>query len=140
MQHQRHWRDRLPDLVACQRLGLGAWYRADRIEFLAYDRGAADRAAGPRLYMWSALEFVIGTVICFAIHRLNTTRLATQPDLRRRAMARASVRQRLKCCRRPAAAFHVRTDVRRRAMMVSPFRRMSLIERDGSASERCRRN
>lgn len=35
-----------------------------------------------RLYMWSALPFVVGAAICFAIHRLNTTRLATRPDLR----------------------------------------------------------
>jgi AAHS family 4-hydroxybenzoate transporter-like MFS transporter len=35
-----------------------------------------------KLYMWSALPFVAGAVICFAIHRLNTARLATRPELR----------------------------------------------------------
>jgi len=35
-----------------------------------------------RLYMWSALPFLIGAVICFAIHCLNTARLATRPKLR----------------------------------------------------------
>src|SRR5258705_4249592 len=34
------------------------------------------------LYMWSALPFVVGAIICYAIHRLNTTRLAERPDLR----------------------------------------------------------
>ena len=35
-----------------------------------------------RLYMWSALPFVIGTVICFIIYHLNTARLAARPELR----------------------------------------------------------
>ena len=35
-----------------------------------------------KLYMWSALPFVAGAVICFAIHRLNTARLAARPELR----------------------------------------------------------
>jgi len=35
-----------------------------------------------QLYMWSALPFVVGTAICFAIHRLNTARLAARPELR----------------------------------------------------------
>jgi MFS transporter, AAHS family, 4-hydroxybenzoate transporter len=34
------------------------------------------------LYMVSALPFVVGAVICFAIHRLNTARLAARPELR----------------------------------------------------------
>jgi hypothetical protein len=34
------------------------------------------------LYMWSALPFVVGAIICYAIHCLNTTRLAGRPDLR----------------------------------------------------------
>jgi AAHS family 4-hydroxybenzoate transporter-like MFS transporter len=34
------------------------------------------------LYMWSALPFAVGAVICFAIHRLNTARLAARPELR----------------------------------------------------------
>ena len=34
------------------------------------------------LYMWSALPFVAGAVICFAIHRINTVRLAARPELR----------------------------------------------------------
>ena len=35
-----------------------------------------------QLYMWSALPFAIGALICFAIHRLNTARLAAHPELR----------------------------------------------------------
>jgi AAHS family 4-hydroxybenzoate transporter-like MFS transporter len=35
-----------------------------------------------RLYMWSALPFVAGTVICFIIYRLNTARLEARPELR----------------------------------------------------------
>jgi AAHS family 4-hydroxybenzoate transporter-like MFS transporter len=35
-----------------------------------------------RLYMWSALPFLAGAVICFIIHRLNTARLAARPELR----------------------------------------------------------
>ena len=35
-----------------------------------------------RLYMWSALPFAVGAVVCFAIHRLNAARLAANPELR----------------------------------------------------------
>jgi MFS transporter, AAHS family, 4-hydroxybenzoate transporter len=35
-----------------------------------------------RLYMWSALPFLIGAVVCFVIHRLNVARLAARPELR----------------------------------------------------------
>ena len=34
------------------------------------------------LYMWSALPFAAGAVICFIIHRLNTARLAAHPELK----------------------------------------------------------
>ena len=34
------------------------------------------------LYMWSALPFAAGAVVCFIIHRLNTARLAAHPELR----------------------------------------------------------
>ena len=34
------------------------------------------------LYMWSALPFAVGAVICFIVHRLNTARLAARPELR----------------------------------------------------------
>ncbi|HEX9461015.1 MAG TPA: MFS transporter [Alphaproteobacteria bacterium] len=34
-----------------------------------------------QLYMWSALPFVGGAIVCFAIHRLNTARLADRPWL-----------------------------------------------------------
>jgi AAHS family 4-hydroxybenzoate transporter-like MFS transporter len=34
------------------------------------------------LYMWSALPFAAGAVVCFALHWLNTARLATHPELR----------------------------------------------------------
>ena len=34
------------------------------------------------LYMWSALPFAAGAIICFMIHRLNTARLAARPELR----------------------------------------------------------
>jgi len=35
-----------------------------------------------RLYMWSALPFAVGAVVCYAIHVLNTRRLAERPELR----------------------------------------------------------
>src|SRR5207302_10306476 len=35
-----------------------------------------------QLYMWSALPFAVGAVICFIVHRLNTARLAAHPQLR----------------------------------------------------------
>jgi len=35
-----------------------------------------------RLYMWSALPFVVGAVVCFVIWRLNEQRLAKHPELR----------------------------------------------------------
>jgi AAHS family 4-hydroxybenzoate transporter-like MFS transporter len=35
-----------------------------------------------RLYMWSALPFVVGAVICFIIYRLNEARLTARPELR----------------------------------------------------------
>ena len=35
-----------------------------------------------RLYMWSALPFVAGAVVCFVIYRLNEKRLAEHPELR----------------------------------------------------------
>jgi MFS transporter, AAHS family, 4-hydroxybenzoate transporter len=34
------------------------------------------------LYMWSALPFAAGAVVCFIIHRLNTARLKEHPELR----------------------------------------------------------
>jgi AAHS family 4-hydroxybenzoate transporter-like MFS transporter len=34
------------------------------------------------LYMWSALPFALGAVVCFVIHRLNEERLARHPELR----------------------------------------------------------
>src|SRR5215471_1131620 len=35
-----------------------------------------------RLYMWSALPFLMGAVVCFAIYHLNAARLAAHPELR----------------------------------------------------------
>jgi AAHS family 4-hydroxybenzoate transporter-like MFS transporter len=35
-----------------------------------------------RLYMWSAVPFIAGAVICFIIYRLNAARLAARPELR----------------------------------------------------------
>jgi AAHS family 4-hydroxybenzoate transporter-like MFS transporter len=35
-----------------------------------------------RLYMWSALPFVVGAVVCFIVYRLNAARLAMRPELR----------------------------------------------------------
>jgi AAHS family 4-hydroxybenzoate transporter-like MFS transporter len=35
-----------------------------------------------QLYMWSALPFVAGAIICYMIHRLHTARLAAHPELR----------------------------------------------------------
>lgn len=34
------------------------------------------------LYVWSALPFAVGAVVCFLIHKLNTDRLAKHPELR----------------------------------------------------------
>jgi AAHS family 4-hydroxybenzoate transporter-like MFS transporter len=34
------------------------------------------------LYMWSAVPFAVGAVVCFIIHQLNTARLAAHPELR----------------------------------------------------------
>jgi MFS transporter, AAHS family, 4-hydroxybenzoate transporter len=34
-----------------------------------------------QLYMWSALPFAAGAVVCFAIHMLNTRRLKANPEL-----------------------------------------------------------
>ena len=34
------------------------------------------------LYMWSAIPFAVGAVVCFIVHRLNTARLAAHPELR----------------------------------------------------------
>jgi AAHS family 4-hydroxybenzoate transporter-like MFS transporter len=35
-----------------------------------------------QLYMWSAIPFAAGAVVCFIVHRLNTARLAAHPELR----------------------------------------------------------
>jgi len=35
-----------------------------------------------QLYMWSALPFAVGAVVCFIVHQLNTARLAAHPELR----------------------------------------------------------
>jgi MFS transporter, AAHS family, 4-hydroxybenzoate transporter len=35
-----------------------------------------------QLYMWSALPFLAGAIVCFAIHRLNSARLAARPELK----------------------------------------------------------
>jgi MFS transporter, AAHS family, 4-hydroxybenzoate transporter len=37
-----------------------------------------------QLYVWSALPFALGAIICFAIHRLDTARLRERPWLRAR--------------------------------------------------------
>ena len=36
----------------------------------------------PKLYLWSALPFALGAVVCFGIHILNTARLNAHPELR----------------------------------------------------------
>jgi AAHS family 4-hydroxybenzoate transporter-like MFS transporter len=38
-----------------------------------------------QLYMWSALPFAAGAVVCFAIHVLNTARLKAHPELAKAA-------------------------------------------------------
>jgi MFS transporter, AAHS family, 4-hydroxybenzoate transporter len=35
-----------------------------------------------RLYLWSALPFAVGALVCFTIHRLNEARLNVRPGLR----------------------------------------------------------
>jgi AAHS family 4-hydroxybenzoate transporter-like MFS transporter len=37
------------------------------------------------LYMWSAVPFAFGAVVCYAIHRLNTARLAGQTEMAEQA-------------------------------------------------------
>src|SRR5581483_4952231 len=39
------------------------------------------------LYVWSSLPFLVGAVVCFAIHRLNQARLRERPYLQQAAMA-----------------------------------------------------
>jgi AAHS family 4-hydroxybenzoate transporter-like MFS transporter len=34
------------------------------------------------LYMWSAVPFAVGAIVCFVIHRLNAARLEARPELR----------------------------------------------------------
>jgi MFS transporter, AAHS family, 4-hydroxybenzoate transporter len=34
-----------------------------------------------RLYVWSALPFAAGAVVCFTIHLLNSARLQAHPEL-----------------------------------------------------------
>ena len=34
------------------------------------------------LYMWAAVPFAVGAVVCFIVHRLNVARLAAHPELR----------------------------------------------------------
>jgi AAHS family 4-hydroxybenzoate transporter-like MFS transporter len=35
-----------------------------------------------QLYMWSAIPFAVGAIVCFLIHRLNAARLEAHPELR----------------------------------------------------------
>ncbi|MGA8496352.1 MAG: MFS transporter [Xanthobacteraceae bacterium] len=35
----------------------------------------------PELYMWSAIPFAVGAVVCFIIYKLNTARLKANPEL-----------------------------------------------------------
>jgi len=35
-----------------------------------------------KLYMWSALPFAVGALVCFIVYRLNAARLAERPELR----------------------------------------------------------
>jgi MFS transporter, AAHS family, 4-hydroxybenzoate transporter len=35
-----------------------------------------------KLYMWSAVPFAVGAVVCFIVHHLNTARLDAHPELR----------------------------------------------------------
>jgi len=35
----------------------------------------------PQLYMWSALPFAVGAVVCFTVYKLNNARLAAHPEL-----------------------------------------------------------
>jgi AAHS family 4-hydroxybenzoate transporter-like MFS transporter len=34
----------------------------------------------PQLYMWSALPFAVGAVVCFIVYRLNAARLKAHPE------------------------------------------------------------
>jgi AAHS family 4-hydroxybenzoate transporter-like MFS transporter len=35
----------------------------------------------PQLYMWSAIPFAVGAVVCFVIYKLNTARIKARPEL-----------------------------------------------------------
>src|SRR5580692_8285629 len=35
----------------------------------------------PQLYMWSAIPFAVGAVVCFIIYKLNTARIKARPEL-----------------------------------------------------------
>jgi MFS transporter, AAHS family, 4-hydroxybenzoate transporter len=35
-----------------------------------------------QLYLWSTIPFLVAAIVCYAIHRLNTARLAAHPELR----------------------------------------------------------
>jgi AAHS family 4-hydroxybenzoate transporter-like MFS transporter len=35
----------------------------------------------PQLYMWSAIPFAVGAVVCFIIYKLNTARIRARPEL-----------------------------------------------------------
>ena len=41
-----------------------------------------------RLYMWSALPFLLGAVICYTVHRLNQERMRSRPWLGQMQAAR----------------------------------------------------
>ena len=42
-----------------------------------------------QLYMWAALPFAVGAVICFAVYRLNESRLKERPWMREGQIAAA---------------------------------------------------
>ena len=60
--------------------------RPRRLDRRSAPRRAVRRHAAVRqLYMWSALPFAAGAIVCFAIHVFDTARLKAHPDSRRRS-------------------------------------------------------
>jgi len=81
VRHQRGRRHDLPDLVARQRLRLAARHRPARRHRRPVPRRLFAGLPVEELYMWSAIPFAAGAVLCFAIHVFNNARLKAHPEL-----------------------------------------------------------
>jgi AAHS family 4-hydroxybenzoate transporter-like MFS transporter len=75
VRHQRRRVARLSHVAARQRIRLGTGRRPRRLHHRAIARRALCQPSCQQLYMWSALPFLLGAVVCYAIYRLNEARL-----------------------------------------------------------------